>query len=107
LITPPPAPPVDTSAILAEAQQQASQILEAAQREAARVAAEADSRAAEVERAAYERGYEEGVTGGRTAGEQQGIDLVRQVTAIVDEATQLHDAMLHEAEGEMVALCLE
>ncbi|MBV9120667.1 MAG: hypothetical protein JOZ39_08150, partial [Chloroflexi bacterium] len=57
--------------------------------------------------AAYDRGYREGLTNGTTAGQQQAAEMIKQVTSIVDQAAQLHDTMLHEAEGEMVALCLE
>jgi flagellar biosynthesis/type III secretory pathway protein FliH len=107
IITPPPAPAVDTEAILREARQQAAAILDAAKVEASQVLADADNRAAEIEKAAYDKGYAEGLGGGKTAGEDQAAAMIQQVTAIVDQATQLHDTILHEAEGEMVALCLE
>ncbi|HLG73567.1 MAG TPA: type III secretion system stator protein SctL [Chloroflexota bacterium] len=84
-----------------------SEILEEARREAQQVLAEADQRAAEIERAAYSKGYEEGLAAGRADGEQQSVEMLRQMAAIIDQATELHDTMLHEAETEMVALCLE
>jgi len=98
---------VDTEAILAQARQEAQQIVDAAKNESARVLAEADTRAAELEAAAYGKGYDEGLTAGTLAGEQQGVEMIKQVAAIVNEASALHDSMLHEAEPEMVALCLE
>jgi len=110
IITPPPVPAVpavDTEALLREARQQAAQMADQAKGEAAAVLADADGRAAEIERAAYDRGYNEGLSGGKTAGEDQAAEMIQQVTAIVDRATQLHDTMLQEAEAEMVALCLE
>jgi flagellar assembly protein FliH len=58
-------------------------------------------------KAAYDKGYHEGLAGGQTAGEDQAAAMIRQVTAIVDQATQLHDSVLRDAEPEMVALCLE
>jgi flagellar assembly protein FliH len=82
-------------------------ILEDARREAQQVLSQADERAAEIERAAYDKGYEEGVEVGKASGEEQATEMVKQVLAIVDQATELHDTMLREAESEMVALCLE
>lgn len=107
LITPPPSPAAGGELVQAEARRAAGETLQKARTEAAEVLVEADSRAAEIERTAYERGYKEGVTAGKAAGEEQAIQMVQQVTAIVDQATQLHDTMLREAEGEVVALCLE
>ena len=88
-------------------QRAADELLDKARREAAQVLSEADTRAAEIERAAYDKGYQEGLGAGTSAGEVQAAEMMKQVTAIVDQATELHDTMLHEAEGEMVALCLE
>lgn len=85
----------------------ANELLEGARREAQEVLAQADERAAEIERAAYDKGYEEGVAAGRASGEEQSAEMVKQAVAIVDAATELHDSMLQEAESEMVALCLE
>jgi flagellar assembly protein FliH len=82
-------------------------MVDGARGEASQVLAEADARAAEIEGAAYSKGYEEGLSAGTTAGEQQAAEMIQQVAAIVDQATELHDGMLHEAEPEMVALCLE
>lgn len=93
--------------LLDEAHRSAAEVLAGAHAEAAGILAEADGRAAEIERAAYEKGYEEGLTAGGAAGEEQSAQTLAQVVAIVDRATALHDTMLHEAEGEMVALCLE
>jgi len=98
---------VSSQAIADEARMAAADILETARRESQKVLAESDERAAEIERAAYEKGYEEGIQAGRTSGEEQAAEMIRQVTAIVDRATELHDTMLREAEAEMVALCLE
>ena len=99
---PPPAAAVaeDTGAAAAE-------LLENARREAQQILAEADDRAAEIERAAYEKGYEEGIAAGKTDGTAQAKQMLEQMVAIVDQATELHDTMLAEAESEMVALCLE
>ncbi len=107
IVTPPPPPAVDTERVLAEARQAAEDIGSRARAEAQQVLAEADGRAAEIERAAYEKGYGEGLAAGKSGGEDQSVHMVKQITAIVDEATKLHDTMLHEAESEMVALCLE
>ncbi len=82
-------------------------ILEAARLEAQRILAEADDRAAEIQKAAYDKGHAEGFEAGKAEGEAKGVELVRQAVAIVDQATELHDTMLREAEGEMVVLCLE
>ncbi|MGH2470722.1 MAG: FliH/SctL family protein, partial [Chloroflexota bacterium] len=75
--------------------------------EAAGVLREADERAAEIERAAYEKGYHEGLTAGRDALDQQAAEEMRQIAALVDEAQRLHDTLLQQAEPEMVALALE
>jgi len=100
-------PEASSENILNDARTAAADILESARREAQKVLADADDRAAEIERAAYDKGYEEGVSAGRAAGEQQAAEMIQQVTAIVDRATELHDKILREAEAEMVALCLE
>jgi flagellar assembly protein FliH len=100
-------PEASSETILNDARTAAADILETARREAQKVLAGADDRAAEIERAAYDKGYEEGVSAGRAAGEQQAAEMIQQVTTIVDRATELHDLMLREAEAEMVALCLE
>jgi flagellar assembly protein FliH len=97
----------EAEAAVEQARQTTATLLEDARREAATVLAEADDRAAEIERAAYDKGYEEGVAAGKASGEQQATELITQVTAVVDQATELHDTMLHEAEAEMVALCME
>lgn len=95
------------AAIVADAAPPQADVVDQARREAERVLAEADDRAAEIERAAYQKGYEEGLAGGRANGEEQAAEMVKQVVAIVEQATELHDTMLREAETEMVALCLE
>jgi flagellar biosynthesis/type III secretory pathway protein FliH len=82
-------------------------VLDDARREAERVLAEADARAAEIERAAYEKGYQEGLAAGSAEGQQQAAEMLKQATAILDQATELHDTMLRQAEPEMLALCLE
>lgn len=84
-----------------------SEALEDARREAQEILAQADERAAEIERAAYDKGFSEGVAAGRASGEEQSAEMVKQAVAIVDSATEVHDMMLREAESEMVALCLE
>jgi flagellar assembly protein FliH len=86
---------------------EASELVENARREAQQVLAQADERAAEIERAAYDKGFEEGVEAGKAVGEEQAAEMIKQVLAIVDQATELHDIMLRDAESEMVALCLE
>ena len=105
LITPPPTRSADE--VLAQAQETARGVVQGAEDEAARVLREADERAAEIERAAYEKGYQEGLTAGRDALDQQAADAMRQVATLVDEAQRLHDALLQQAEPEMVALALE
>jgi flagellar assembly protein FliH len=96
-----------SEALLEEARQSAEEIVESARRESQRILSEADDRAAEIERAAYGKGYDEGVDAGKAAGEERAAEMVRQVVAIVDQASEVHDSMLGEAEAEMVALCLE
>lgn len=100
-------PDVTSDPVLALDDGSPDALLGNAQREAERVLAEADARAAEIERAAYDKGYEAGLAAGSADGEQQATDMLKQVTAIVDQATEVHDTMLHEAEAEMLALCLE
>ncbi|MDE3074986.1 MAG: hypothetical protein KGJ86_06110 [Chloroflexota bacterium] len=107
LITPPPAAEPNVDELLAQARQTADEMIERARNEAAEVLREADSRAAEIERAAYDKGHEEGLSAGRRLGDEQAARELGQVAAIVDQATELHDEMLHEAETEMVALSLE
>jgi len=98
---------LETDELRAQDSELAIEILESARHEAQQVLAQADERAAEIERAAYDKGYEEGVEAGKAGGEEQAAELIKQVLAIVDQATDLHDTMLREAESEMVALCLE
>jgi flagellar biosynthesis/type III secretory pathway protein FliH len=102
-----PEPALSSDTLLSEARHTAAEIVESARREAQQVMAEADERAAEIERAAYDKGYEEGIQSGRGDGETQAAEMIKQVVAIVDQSTELHDTMQRVAEAEMVALCLE
>lgn len=107
ILLPAAEPAVDTGEVLAQARQTAEEILEAARVEAAEVLREGDARAAEIERASYDKGYEEGFAAGKLVADEQAARDLSQVASIVDQAAELHDQMLHEAESEMVALSLE
>lgn len=98
---------VEAAGILNDARRQAQDQVDRARADAERLLSEADQRAAEIERAAYDRGFQEGLTAGTTAGDETAAATLRQVAAVVDEATREHDALLERAEPEMVALSLE